>query len=60
MYDTYGPVRFVSIISYTDWHATEIIAQAANVAPVVNADDQMLQMLTAGGGRKGKTSRRGV
>ena len=49
MYHTYGPVRFISVILYTDWHpTTEVLPPAVNDAPVVDADEQMLQILAAG------------
>ena len=48
MYETYDSMRFISIIAYTDWHATEVLPPAANVAPVVDADNQILQMMAAG------------
>ena len=48
IYDEYGPLRFISIMSYTDWNTTEVLPPAANYALVVDADEQMLQMLAAG------------
>lgn len=40
-YETHGPVSFISIISLDEWYAEHI-------TPVVNAEDQMLQVLAAG------------
>ena len=48
MYEAHDPVRFISIILFDDWHSRERIAPVVNVALVMNADDQMLQMLAAG------------
>ena len=44
----YGLLKFISDSSSNDWTATEVLPPSADETPVVDADEDILQMLVAG------------
>ena len=48
MYGEYGAVKIISVITDQDWDSTEVEPPPADAAPVVNVDEDMLQILVAG------------
>ena len=48
VYEEYGAVKIISVITENDWESTGVEPPAADDAPVVNADEDILQMLAAG------------
>ena len=48
MYEEYGALKIISVITHQDWESTEVEPPPADAAPVVNVDEDMLHMLAAG------------
>ena len=43
-----APLKFINVVTGHNWEATEVLPPAACEAPVVDADEDILQMLAAG------------
>ena len=47
MYEEYGSVKIISMITDQDWDSVEVEPPPADAAPVVNVDEDILQILAA-------------